>query len=313
MGSTLSNTKPISPFARFALLVFAMLFPTCMASLYFVFLSHGDAKPNAWQQTAYLGGKVLQFALPLLFVWLVDRRLPRPKMPHFAGLGLGLAFGVAVAGGMLALYYGWLRDTWLFDGTGAKVQQKLREVDLLSPAKYIALSVVIVVVHSLAEEYYWRWFTFAQLNRLVSLPLAIALSSFAFMGHHVLVLNAYFPGASGSRCYRFRWPSRSAARSGRGCSRGHKRFIRRGSVTALVDAAIFVIGWDLLQSHWVVTWPVWPRRLLKTEITTCNEIPFRLSVIKVNDVLFDEDVRELLGPSTSSRRLGCESVPTVPS
>ena len=151
-----------------------MTFPTIMASQYFVFLSAGDGKPNFWQQAAYLGGKVLQFAFPVLFVLLVDRRFPLPKRPHFAGVGWGMAFGVAVAVGMLALYYGWLGNTWLFDGTGASVQQKLREVNMLSPAKYVVMSVVIVAVHSLAEEYYWRWFTFAQLTRLVSLPLAMA-------------------------------------------------------------------------------------------------------------------------------------------
>ena len=199
-----------------------------MAAMYFVFLSGNDGKPNVWQQSAYLGGKVLQFAFPVLFVLLVDRRFPLPKRPHFAGLGWGIAFGVAIASSMLALYFGWLGHTWLFDGTGASVQQKLREMNMLSPVKYLLLSVVIVALHSLAEEYYWRWFTFAQLNRLVSLPLAITLSSIAFVGHHILVLNAYFPGASGSRWRRSRWPSAWAAPFGRGCSRGRNRSIRRG-------------------------------------------------------------------------------------
>lgn len=251
MGTTISAIKPLSTTTRLALLLFAMLFPTCMAALYFVFLSSGNGKPNVWQQAVYLGGKALQFALPVLFVLLVDRHFPRPAKPSFAGLGLGLAFGLAIAGAMLALYFGWLADTSLFADTGPSVRRKLQEVGLLSPTKYVVLSVVIVLVHSLAEEYYWRWFTFAQLSRLLGLPLALALSSVAFVGHHVLVLHVYFPGRVWTAVLPF---SLAIAVGGAFWAwlYARTRTIYSSWLShALVDAAIFVIGWDLLQrGHW---------------------------------------------------------------
>jgi membrane protease YdiL (CAAX protease family) len=250
MGTTtvdVGAASPVSTRTRLALLIFAMLFPSFAASLYFVFLSAGDGKPNFWQQAAYTAGKVIQFGFPVVFLLLVDRRLPRPRMPDFAGLGLGLIFGLAVAAFMLVLYYGWLGNTSLFAETGASVKQKLQEVNMLSPAKYIVLAVAIVAVHSLAEEYYWRWFTFAQLNRLMNVPLAIALSSVAFIGHHVLVLNAYFPGHFWTAVVPF------SLGVGVGGAFWAWLFARTRTIYsswlshALVDGAIFVIGWDLLQ------------------------------------------------------------------
>jgi membrane protease YdiL (CAAX protease family) len=243
MGTTTADAaKPVPLAVRIGLLVFAMLFPSCMASLYFVYLPSGGLA-----QAAYYGGKALQFALPVLFVLLVDHRFPLPKRPHFAGLVWGLAFGLAVAAGMLALYYGWLADTFLFTDTGKLIKGKLDVFHVSSPAEYLLLTAVIAVAHSLAEEYYWRWFTFAQLNKLVNMPLAITLSSAAFVGHHVLVLYAYFPERLWVAVVPF------ALAIGVGGAFWAWLFARTQTIYsswlshALVDAAIFVIGWDLLQ------------------------------------------------------------------
>ena len=60
--------------------------------------------------------------------------------------------------------------------------------------KYVALAVFYALVHSLLEEYYWRWFVFGQLRALVAPTLAIVLSSLAFAAHHVILLYVYLPG-----------------------------------------------------------------------------------------------------------------------
>ncbi len=250
MGTAPSSPKPISTPTRLVLLVVAMLFPSVMTALYFVVLSSGNGKPNWWQSLAYAAGKTIQFAFPVVFVLLVDRQFPRPKRPHFAGLWWGVAFGIAVAGGMLALYYGWLGKTWLFDNTAHLVRDKVAELNMLSPARYFILAVAIVAVHSLAEEYYWRWFVFAQLNRLIGLPWAIVLSSLAFMGHHVLVLHAYFPGRLWIAVIPF------SLGVGVGGAFWAWLFARTQTIYpswlshAFVDAAIFLIGWDLLRAYW---------------------------------------------------------------
>jgi membrane protease YdiL (CAAX protease family) len=250
MGITLSSSTRVAVSTRLALLTVAMLFPSLMTALYFVVLSGGAGKPNWWQSAAYAVGKLIQFTFPVVFVLLVDRHFPLPKRPHFAGLGWAVAFGVAVAGGMLALHYAWLSDTWLFDNTARLVRDKVAELHMLSPVRYILLAVTIVAVHSLAEEYYWRWFVFAQLNRLITLPWAIALSSLAFMGHHVLVVNAFFPGRLWVAVIPF---SLGVAVGGAFWA---WLFSRTQTIYpswlshACVDAAIFLIGWDLLRHYW---------------------------------------------------------------
>jgi membrane protease YdiL (CAAX protease family) len=83
---------------------------------------------------------------------------------------------------------------WLIDiGTAVRIRAKIEEFNSASPIRYVGLAGFLAVVHSLLEEYYWRWFVFGRLRKILSLPAAIALSSLAFMAHHVVVLGRFFP------------------------------------------------------------------------------------------------------------------------
>jgi uncharacterized protein len=227
-------------------LLFAMTFPTLAAWSYFLALVEQGGKINVWQQAAYISGKVIQFAFPLLFVAVVERRLPRWSQPCFEGLALGLGFGLLVFGLMMGLYFGVLRGTSLLAQTPARLQQKLQEVNMATPPRYVALAVFIVIAHSLLEEYYWRWFVFGQLRQLLSWVPALLLSSLAFMGHHVIVLYVYLPG----KFWAAALPLSLAIAVGGGVWAW--LYQRSGSIWApwlshlLIDAGIFVIGWDLL-------------------------------------------------------------------
>lgn len=59
---------------------------------------------------------------------------------------------------------------------------------------FFALAAFYSCVHSLLEEYYWRWFIFGQLRRYIPLSLAIAFSSLGFMAHHVLLVANFLHG-----------------------------------------------------------------------------------------------------------------------
>src|SRR5437764_1245421 len=85
-------------------LVFACVYPTLLAWGYFLAL----AGAGPLQQAAYTLGKGAQLLLPIVLIWWWDGRAPRPSRPHFAGLGLGLAFGLVTVAAMLGLYHGWL-------------------------------------------------------------------------------------------------------------------------------------------------------------------------------------------------------------
>jgi membrane protease YdiL (CAAX protease family) len=270
-------------------LLFAMIFPTLAAWSYFVALAGNSSGVNSRQQAAYVLGKIIQFGLPLVFLVFLGRRaqsraeLKRTyaahapnqertptrkdwkvslgndwrdpswlqlKRPHFDGLRPALIFGLAVAALMLGIYFGGLRGSSLLTKTPASLQHKLQEVGMDTPRRYALLALFIVAGHSLLEEYYWRWFVFGGLRQLLPLAPAMALSSLAFMAHHVVVLYVYLPG----RFFEAVLPFSLAIAAGGGVWAW--LYERSGTIWSpwlshlLVDAGIFVIGWDLL-------WPMY--------------------------------------------------------
>lgn len=276
-----NQTKVLTALA----LLFAMTFPTLAAWAYFVGLAEGGVSAvNRRQQAAYVGGKVVQFAFPLVFLvflgwrsrarvrrqrsyaeyapvsapaeqkkWDVDLdggwrdpRWLRLKRPHFSGLRPALLFGFTVAAVMLAGYFGWLRGSSLLAQTPISLRHKLHQVSVDTPEGYLALAGFMVAAHSLLEEYYWRWFVFGGVRQFLPLAPALVIASLAFMAHHLVVLHVYLPG-------KF-WTAALPLGLGVAIGGGVWAFLydRSGSLWSpwlshlIVDAAIFVIGWDML-------------------------------------------------------------------
>jgi membrane protease YdiL (CAAX protease family) len=235
---------------RLFALLFAMTFPTLAAWSYFLALAGSQDKPNIGQQSAYVAGKIVQFAFPLLFLAVVERQVPSFRSASqktlTPSLHYGLAFGLLVVVLILGTYFGVLRNTEMLRQTPAQLQQKLREFNMATPIRYGVLAGFIVTVHSLLEEYYWRWFVFGQLRQLTTQVPALALSSLAFMAHHMVVLYVYLPGNFWTAALPF---SLAIAIGGAVWAWLYER---SGSLVPswlshlLIDAGIFVIGWDLL-------------------------------------------------------------------
>jgi len=220
----------------------ALVLPLMLVLVYFVLLV---PYPPALQQTAYALGKIVQFALPVVWVFAVRRDRFVWKKPGVGGLAEGLGFGVVIAAAMLLLYHAWLNPAGHLEVAREPVRQRLGGYGLESLPRYVLFGLFISLVHSFLEEYYWRWFVFGQLRRLVPLGPAIVLSSLGFMLHHVVVLGTYF-----------HWSlvptglfSLAVAVGG-----GVWAWIyhRTGSLYGpwlshlLVDVAIFVVGYDLV-------------------------------------------------------------------
>jgi membrane protease YdiL (CAAX protease family) len=231
--------------ATAVVLAVAMILPSAVTWEYFVALA-GAGHVNAAQQLAYSVGKTVQFGLPVAFCLWCDPKALRPNRPRFDGLALGLGFGLAVSAAMFVLYFGWLRETSVFGAAPDKVRMKLGEFGVTTPGSYFALAAFVVVAHSLLEEYYWRWFVFGRLRSLLPFVPALALSSLAFMAHHVIVLNHYFSGRFLSATVPF-----SLGVAVGGAAWGWL-YERTGSIWSswlshlLIDAAIFAIGWNLV-------------------------------------------------------------------
>jgi membrane protease YdiL (CAAX protease family) len=189
-----------------AVLAVAMVWPTVSTFLYFFALAD-----TSWVQPVYGASKVLQFALPLAWVLLVQRVRPRWAWPTRPAIVWGLGMGLAIFAAGLTLYFGVLKHSaWLAEAPQF-IAAKLFDMGLVAgavtdpaetlaaaradaPWKFIAFASFLTIPHSLAEEYYYRWFIHGQLRRVCGPAPATALSSLAFMSHHVLVLSQFFEG-----------------------------------------------------------------------------------------------------------------------
>lgn len=179
--------------------LFAIVFPSIVTLLYFVVLADQSATV---QQASYAILKVVQFAFPAVWVFVVLKRKFKWARPSWTGVSLGIGFGLLVAGAMLALAVGWLEPAGFFDQGGetssprAHIRDKIGDLGIDSLGKYLALGIFYAAWHSLLEEYYWRWFVFKQLRAFTTLGKAILVSSLGFMAHHVIVLGTFFGWAS---------------------------------------------------------------------------------------------------------------------
>jgi len=223
--------------------LFALALPTLVTLAYFVWSEGLNA---GLRQAIYGVAKVVQFGFPIGWVWLVQRRQTQPWPVSLRGVNWGIAFGVVVLAAALALYQSWLKSADLFTTGIGPIQAKIADLGLDSAWKFAALGVFYSLCHSLLEEYYWRWFVFDQLRRLVPLGAAIVISALGFMAHHVLVIGAFFGMSS-----PVTWLLSAAVATG-GVFWAWL-YHRSGSLLGpwlghlLVDAAIFLIGYDLAQ------------------------------------------------------------------
>jgi membrane protease YdiL (CAAX protease family) len=224
-----------------------MTLPTVIAWFYFQVLSRGDGTANPWQQATYVGGKIIQFPFPFLFVWLVTRKWPQVGPWHRKGLVPAVAFGILVLATILGFYHLVLRDGWLLEPLARAVQVKLAEFNVNDPFRFAILAAFIVFFHSLLEEYYWRWFVFGWLRKLIPLWPAIVVSSLGFMAHHVVVLNAYFPDRFLAAVVPY---SLGVAAGGGVWAWLYQRYdslLGPWMSHLIVDAALMAIGWELLK------------------------------------------------------------------
>jgi uncharacterized protein len=242
MGGMMSPERSNTGRADQAVIAVSIVLPTLVTWLYF----EAFASSPVATKTAFGIGKTIQFALPLVWVFLVRRQPLRLSWPKLDGVHLGIAFGAAVGGSMLLLYHFVLGPRGFFTTPAEEVRQKVAEFGVTTAASFAVMGLFYSLVHSLLEEYYWRWFVFGQLRRQIPLWPAIAVSSIGFALHHVLVLARYF-GWNSPATWLF------CAGIVIGGAAWAWLYDRSRSLYGpwishlLVDAAIFWIGYDLVR------------------------------------------------------------------
>ena len=224
-------------------LCFAIGYPTLLTLAYFIFLQD---QSSSLQMGTFGIGKTLQFVFPLAYVMIILGSRPRRSVRPTAGLGSGLLFGAVVMGLTLLLYYRWLDPAGLFKGPDEQIRSKISDWGLTMSWQYLLLSLFYALMHSFLEEYYWRWFVFRQLRERLSLGWSISISSLGFMAHHVVMLVFYFKDSLATALLFCAAVAIGGAVWAWLYER-HKSLLGPWLSHALVDAAIFIIGYHLVR------------------------------------------------------------------
>lgn len=189
MSENSEQSQPSLTAADWLAVTLVLFFPTAATWAYFILLA---GSPHA--QDVYAASKVVQFAFPLCWAALWQKQRLRLTPPSLRGVGAGLALGLAVVAAMMALYYGYLKASPIMAAAPVEVAKKMVDFHVDTPLMFLAFGAFIALLHSLLEEYYWRWFAFGQLSRSLPFAAAAAISSLGFMAHHVLVIAGFLQG-----------------------------------------------------------------------------------------------------------------------
>jgi len=114
--------------------------------------------------------------------------VPRSKMKLRKSMGWGIVSGILMSAAILAVF---VLFRPFFDSFAEALKTEAIEVGLLE--HYLLFSVFLSLIHSLIEEYYWRWFIFGGLKMRLSPILAGLISSAGFAVHHYIVLGTFLP------------------------------------------------------------------------------------------------------------------------
>ena len=227
-------------------LIFAVAFPTAAAWFYFITFADSPFMP-----AIYAVCKVLQFAFPLVWVYLNAPGSPGPvpigrPTRESRDTMMGILSGMAI---VILVWVAWrvvIKDSSLALSAGPRIAARLAALGAASPARFIALTIFISVIHSFLEEYYWRWFVLGRMRTVMGGLPSLLISSAAFAGHHVILLDAFIgPGPW--------WPVTVLLSFGVAFAGGLWAwlYLRRGSLYCpwfshmVVDMGIMAIGYDL--------------------------------------------------------------------
>ncbi len=172
-------------------ILIVILFPSILTFFYFFQLAD---QSSLLQQMVYGIGKTIQFTLPLWWVaWVLRKKIKfKFKLTWGWVMGLGILFAVLEYGLMTSLLNSELISSEILFDLKAKIQVKIAGMGIKSVSAYIILGTFYSLIHSLLEEYYWRWFVYGQLRESLKPLWANLISSTGFMLHHIIVLAVFF-------------------------------------------------------------------------------------------------------------------------
>ena len=214
----------------------------CLASLFY-FVLFTD---RVFAYVFYVAAKLFLVFWPVACVLLVlgcgFGRLELRSVRHIRALPAGVLVGLAI----VALMFAAMRTPLgqILANNSQRIDDKVRQLGILE--HFWLFAVFISVLHSLVEEYYWRWFVYGRLRQVCRTGTALLLAGVSFAAHHVVVLSEFVP---------LGWAFFLAAAVGLGgvvwCLMydGQKTIAGIWISHAVVDFGIMSIGYSLL-SRW---------------------------------------------------------------
>jgi uncharacterized protein len=214
----------------------------CLSSLfYFVWFSD---EPLA--RVVYGATKLFTLVWPVIAtLWILGATWPRLRLTdrrHLRAIPAGLLTGGAIVALMFALMLTPLGD--VVRGSSGAIRSKAEALGILE--HYWLFAIFLSLIHSLIEEYYWRWFVFGRLAEAVPVAAAHGLAGVAFAAHHVVVATQFFP---------LGWGVALGASVGLGGIIWSVLYRRQGTLAGawvshiIVDLGIMAVGHHLLLSH----------------------------------------------------------------
>ncbi|MDB4358815.1 CPBP family intramembrane metalloprotease [Verrucomicrobiales bacterium] len=173
---------------RWALVAPAMCLPLAASFFYFV-LFPGTFLGNSF----YSGIKVFLLAWPFIAVcWLMREPLieKNREKRHFPSAVAGTTFGLVVFASLFWLVKG-SPFAYLITENSARISERIHGLGVAE--HYLWFALFISFAHAALEEFFWRWFAFGQLRKLISVPWACFWAAVGFAAHHVVILTQFFP------------------------------------------------------------------------------------------------------------------------
>jgi len=166
----------------------ALVVPLLASLIYFVLF------PGTWFGKACFGlVKIHLIVWPVIatvFILRESLRRPAPAWKvRFHTLIPGVLIGVTVVAAMFVLMLTPIGD--IVRSSGGRIREKVDDLGVLE--HYVSFSIFICVINSFIEEYYWRWFAYGNIRRVMPLFWAHAVAAVAFSAHHIVVVSQFFP------------------------------------------------------------------------------------------------------------------------
>ena len=215
-----------------------MLVPFAASFFYFVMFP-GTVFGNSF----YSGTKVFITLWPIIAIgWIlkepfVDRSRLRQ---HKKSLIIGTLFGLVIAGLLVFLVKATPMHDVIFGNSG-KIVDRIRGLGVAE--NFLLFAAFLAVIHSAMEEFFWRYFVFGQLRRMIPVTAAHILAAIGFASHHVVVLSQFFP---------FGWALALGTCVGIGGAAWSVLYQKTNSLAGpwishiIVDLGIMWVGWLLL-------------------------------------------------------------------